>query len=400
MLKTRSLAASLLTAVLLFTPASLGAQTIDDLNSQIKDKQQKIDEIKKQVEAYQSAIAQKQAEASTLKKQLSILDDKIAQTELDIKVKELNLNTITLQIQAVSLDIGGKERDITDKKSKIAEILRQINQTDQRSLLEIIALSSSLGQYFDQLNYLGELQRTLQKNLNEVQTIKTQLEHRQQDLNNYRSQLIKAKNDLQSAKGQLDDEQGTKQNILKQTRLSESKYQNLLAQALQEQEKANNDIKNLEQEVRRRLQKQGSNRLEQMDTNFIWPVNPYKGLSTYFHDPTYIFRRYFEHPGIDIPQPQGSSIKAAAAGYVAIAKDAGLGYSYIMIIHKDGLATVYGHVSRIDVAADNYVSKGQIIGAVGGTPGTRGAGRLTTGPHLHFEIRASGIPVNPLDYLP
>ena len=374
------------------------AVSIDDLKNQIQQKQDKISDLKKQMDAYQNAIAQKQAQASTLKKQLNILDDQIARAELDIKTKELNLNTVSLEIQSVSLDIGGKERDLSDKKIKISEILRQLNRSDQRGILEVIALNNSLGQYFEELNYLAELQRTLQLNINNVQSAKVQLEHRQQDLGNYRSQLLKVKTELETARSQFSAQQDTKESLLRQTKLSESKYQSLLQQTILEQERANSDIRKMEQEVRQRLQL--GSRLDQLDTNFIWSVKPYKGISTYFNDPNYIFRRYFEHPGIDIPQPQGSAIKAAAAGYVARAKDAGLGYSYIMIIHKDGFASVYGHVSRIDVTEDTYVAKGQVIGAVGGTPGTRGAGSLTTGPHLHFELRANGIPINPLDYLP
>lgn len=70
-----------------------------------------------------------------------------------------------------------------------------------------------------------------------------------------------------------------------------------------------------------------------------------------------------------------------------------------MIIHANGLSTVYGHVNKIFVSEGDFVVQGDPIGASGAMPGTCGSGPFTTGPHMHFEVRLNGIPVDPLGYL-
>lgn len=203
---------------------------------------------------------------------------------------------------------------------------------------------------------------------------------------------------MEGKKVVLSDEQQNKTYILGQTNSSEREYQRLLKLAKQEQEQASAEIAGLEKSVRSKLSQAQGKPLEFNDAGFIWPIR--NTVTAFFHDPDYPFNYVFEHPAVDIRAAQGSTIKAAASGYVAKAKNAGMGYSYIMIIHGNGLATVYGHVSRIYVSEDEYVVQGQAIGLSGGLPGTPGAGGLTTGPHLHFEVRLNGIPVNPLEYLP
>jgi len=74
-------------------------------------------------------------------------------------------------------------------------------------------------------------------------------------------------------------------------------------------------------------------------------------------------------------------------------------YAYVLIIHTGNLSTLYGHLSQIYITGDQFVNKGDVVGLSGGRPGTVGAGPFVTGPHLHFEVRSNGIPVDPMGYL-
>jgi len=95
------------------------------------------------------------------------------------------------------------------------------------------------------------------------------------------------------------------------------------------------------------------------------------------------------HTGIDIAAPYGTDVFAARDGIVI-----GIGFNrvygnYIILEHEGGYETVYGHLKEIKVELHDRVSSGTIIGAVGSTG-------MSTGPHLHFEIRRKGAPTNPL----
>jgi murein DD-endopeptidase MepM/ murein hydrolase activator NlpD len=98
------------------------------------------------------------------------------------------------------------------------------------------------------------------------------------------------------------------------------------------------------------------------------------------------------HPGIDIAAPAGTPVRAAAGGAVTFAGwDPQYGY-LVGIDHGMGIETFYGHNSRLTVTAGQRVERGTLIGWVGST------GR-SSGPHLHFEVRKDGIPVDPRQYL-
>ncbi|MDP2708757.1 MAG: peptidoglycan DD-metalloendopeptidase family protein [bacterium] len=374
-------------------------QAVKELNRQIQAKQDSIKKIQDKQQEYSRAITQKQREKASLSNQLAILENRLAKAALDIESAQTEVDRTNLEIDKVNLEIKEKDGQITGQKDHIGSVVRLMQQQDNKSSLEILLLNGTLNDFVSQVKYLEDINKEIGKSLEDLKRFKQELENKQKNLNEKKKQLADLKDDLQNKKVELAGQQQSKIYILDQTKSSERQYQRLLEQAKQEQRQAEADIVSLEKAVRARLLNISGNKLEFNDAGFIWPV-PKNKITAYFHDPDYPFRYIFEHPAIDIRAGQGTTLKAAASGYVAIARDAGKGYSYIMIVHGNGLATVYGHVSKIYVSTDEYVVQGQAIGLSGGMPGTNGAGGLTTGPHLHFETRLNGVPVNPLEYLP
>jgi len=98
------------------------------------------------------------------------------------------------------------------------------------------------------------------------------------------------------------------------------------------------------------------------------------------------------HNGVDMNASQGDAIKAAAAGTVILAGVKGGFGITIMIDHGGGMVTLYAHQSRLGSSVGQKVKAGETIGYIGSTG-------LSTGPHLHFEVRINGVPKNPASYL-
>jgi murein DD-endopeptidase MepM/ murein hydrolase activator NlpD len=98
------------------------------------------------------------------------------------------------------------------------------------------------------------------------------------------------------------------------------------------------------------------------------------------------------HPGVDLVQSYGSEIRSTAAGRVVHAGPMGGYGNMVEIDHGNGLATRYGHMSEVLVAEGEEVKAGAVVGRIGST------GR-STGPHLHYEVRIDGEPVDPERFL-
>lgn len=374
-------------------------EQINGIADDVKQKKEDLAAINSKVEQFQKTVQTKKIESQSLEDQIALIDNRIAKEQLSIDIARQEVKGVELEIDVLDGRITEQEASMAKERRLLGALARKLfREQFGRTPFEIIASHSSFSEYFDAIHSLSRLQLAVDRSLKKVQAIRTDLATQRSDREARVQEVQENKRQLEVAKLELEDEKTLKNDLLTETRSSELEYRYLLAELKHEQNEADSEINYLEKALRQKADL--ADRLANQETILSWPLVPTRGISAVFHDIDYPFRYIFEHPAIDVRASQGTAVRAAAAGIVARAKNAGMGYSYVMLIHGNNIATVYGHLSKITAREDIFVERGEIIGYSGGMPGTLGAGRLTTGPHLHFEVRKGGIPVDPMDYLP
>ncbi|MFH0856939.1 MAG: peptidoglycan DD-metalloendopeptidase family protein [bacterium] len=389
----------------------LKTEDIKDLQNLITNKQQEIEGLNGQIDHYKDLIKVKEEQANTLESQISILENQIAKKELDIKKLEAQIQELALEIEKTNREIKDAEEKIVLQKERIAENIRIINRNDDKNYLELFLANDKFSNFFDSAQSLKNLEEELKRIYDDLIILKKNLNDNKLDLENKNSELKNKKQSLNDEKEKLNGQQYSKEVILAQTIETSAEFRRLVAQIQQEQNQTFAQIKKLEADVKQKLEQEREKRKNQgkpidNPSKLSWPI-PNQGITTSFHDPDYPFKKWIgEHSGIDLRTLKGGvptnglPVKSAADGIVIkIVREGKLAGNIVYIMHNDDLMTVYMHLSRIDVKEDQYISRGETIGLSGGMPGTPGAGQISTGPHLHFEVRLKGIPVNPMNYL-
>jgi len=189
---------------------------------------------------------------------------------------------------------------------------------------------------------------------------------------------------IQEQKEKISQQAAEKKKALEELKARETEYE----KQIEELEKSSRELEVMIQKKMAERQKAGIKATG--SGTYIWPLH---GRLT---SPYGVYRRRMRgrrHTGIDIAAPYGTPVVAADAGEV-IFSGWWDGYGKAIVIdHGRGKATVYAHFSRLIPSVGATVAKGQTIGLVGSTG-------YSTGPHLHFEVRKNGTPINPMQFLP
>jgi len=355
-------------------------------------------------------------EITSLEDQIGNIDNQLEAAKQNIKSLSKNIRENEEEIDKLKKNIQLLEEEIEKQKEMLKEILLMIFFENEQTgffdsgdlqAIKLLLGDENVNQMLERGEGLTLLEFSMQGLIEELNINKIKLESDKSDLQSKNLALKKMREDLKDEEVNLALQKVSKEKILEQTKGEEKIYKDLISKAKDEQIKIRKDINSLVEDYSKykiRFEKEGFGD-ESLGVTFdsdklSWPVNPYLGISAYFRDPSYKEVIGMEHNAIDIRQAQNSDLRAPADGVVLkVVTGEDLGYHYIIIGHNNGVMTLYGHLYETFVEAGDNVLRGDIIARTGGMPGTRGAGWLTTGAHLHFEVFLNGIHVDPLLYL-
>lgn len=357
----------------------------------LDDKKAELNNLQEKIEEQEAALKKVRQQKLTLDNQVNLLDQQIESAQLSLEAIVVEIETIGIEKSSINKGLVDLEVAALDQKLVLQKAIRSSYLMRRKSLIEILIGSDSLAEFMSHLEYLDRVQHHISISIQTLNGLKDNLAIKKVVLEDKNERLA----EIQSAKileeGSLQIQIHAKQGILQDLKFSEADYQKRLESARVEQRAVSNEIANLLRSTPKKAIPLGELKL-------AWPV-PRGIITATFKDQAYYRRFGIIHNAIDIAVPQGTPIKSPASGTVTKVKDGGSGLSYMIINHDNGLATVYLHLSGFAVSTGAYVAKGQVIGYTGGTPGTPGAGWLTTGPHLHFEVWYNSQARNPLAYL-
>jgi len=195
-----------------------------------------------------------------------------------------------------------------------------------------------------------------------------------------------AKKQEQEKNNALNSKKSKKDNYIKELDKDAKKLEKLIDQELAESRALEAQIK--------ALQGGGSgSTVNYSNTQFLWPSAASKRITSKYGNRLHpVLKVYKLHTGIDIGAGSGTNILASNSGKVIKAQYNSAYGNMIIIDHGGGMSTLYAHASKLLVSVGQTVNRGDVIAKVGSTG-------YSTGPHLHFEVRKNGSPVDPMPYI-
>jgi murein DD-endopeptidase MepM/ murein hydrolase activator NlpD len=365
-------------------PQMARATAQPDAITELQQKQQAINEYRSNVTRVREQLKNQENAA---RDRLSTLEGQIGDTASRLETQETQLKVATEQLQQIEKDLSKAQAVYEKQQSSMAARLRFLQRQGSVRGWTALLQSRSFEELLDRRYQLKQVYTADKRSLVALKESKDKIESKQLEVAAQKNRIALITEQLMTQKATYENKAQTEKILV--TRLN-SDRQALEAAEQQLAEESQRISQDIQQRLSARIAFPSTTFLRgtgqfvlpsdgPLTSSFGWRTHPILGTSRF-------------HNGLDFGAEHGSPIRAADNGVVIAAGWEG-GYGNTVIIdHGNGISTLYGHASELYVAVGQPVQRGQVVAAVGSTG-------LSTGPHLHFEVRQQGEPTDPIAFL-
>jgi len=369
-------------ALPLLPPSPWLAQTNASVE-QLRQQREEIEQQRQRLERQRNEIKQQENAAQD---RLEGLEDQIKTTAAEVSRNEQQLQQAEERLKALQKELAQAEDKFQQQQSATVARLQFLQRQQGSQGWAVLLQSQNINEFLERRSQLRRVYQSDRAFLEQLKATAADIDRRRSAVEQQKNEIALITQQLLARKAEFEDQAEVQEGLVQ--RLNQDR------QALEAAEsQLERDSNNLASLIRQRLNAAaGRGRLVIRGTG-IFSLPSAGSLTSGFGyrvHPILGYRRF--HAGVDFGAPHGSPIHAADRGSVIFSGWYG-GYGRSVVIdHGNSITTLYAHTSRVYVREGQTVERGEAIAAVGSTG-------LSTGPHLHFEVRRNGEPVNPLDYL-
>jgi murein DD-endopeptidase MepM/ murein hydrolase activator NlpD len=394
----RALLAPLLLACLLGAslPAAAGPEErldrVDEQQQRIESRLERVraigDRLAGRIDALDAERVRVEAIVAGLTRRIGALDAEIAATERRLAQAQQHLALLTERLEAIGERLEAR-RDVFHARAVDAY------KAGPAAPMDALLSAGSISDLLDRAAYFESALDADSALLDEIELLEDEAATRRGQVERKRNEIAADKAALESRRAALDRARDDRAEALAARRSAIARKRALLAQVEGREDRLRSAHRQLEQESDRiaALLAAASYAPGALAAGgeLAWPApGPVTSGFGWRVHPLFGDRRM--HTGIDISAPYGAPVWAAGDGVVAYVGSLS-GYGQVVIVdHGGGLASTYNHLSTTLVGSGEGVRRGEHIAAVG-------CSGYCTGPHLHFEVRVNGTPVDPMPYL-
>lgn len=355
------------------------AQEID----QLKQQQQQLNQQRSHIQKEREKVQRQERSAQ---KDLNGIRRHIQATTTQIQTTEAKLSHANRVLKKLEVQLGQAENSYQQNQSATVSRLRFLQRQQRSSGWAVLLQSENLNDFLDRRFRLKQIYKNDRRNLAELKTAAEQVDRQRQQVEQQQINITLLAQQLMVQKAQFEQQAESQKQIVVQLQTNRRALEAAEAQL-------EKDSKSIGELIQSRIaEERGRNGIVILGTGqFNLPSDgPITSGFGYRTHPILGYQRF--HGGVDFGADFGHPILAADRGTVIFAGWYGGFGNSVILDHGNGITTLYAHAQELYVSEGETVERGKAIAATGSTG-------LSTGPHLHFEVRENGEPVDPMNYL-